>query len=86
MRETAYRLCARVRNTGPEHEHGAPSCGSFGLVGAAVSDHPRIVDIVNKLADDGREVGLSSLRPDRLKDEFVGALNQLLCLDFFTGQ
>ena len=45
-----------------------------GLVGAAVSDHPRIVDIVNTLTDQGREVGLSSLRPDRLKDEFVGAL------------
>jgi radical SAM superfamily enzyme YgiQ (UPF0313 family) len=45
-----------------------------GLVGAAVSDHPRIVDIVNTLADEGREVGLSSLRPDRLRDEFVGAL------------
>ena len=45
-----------------------------GLVGAAVSDHPRIVDIVNTLADQGREVGLSSLRPDRLRDEFVGAL------------
>ena len=34
-----------------------------GLVGAAVSDHPRIVQIVNALADSGREVGLSSLRP-----------------------
>ncbi len=45
-----------------------------GLVGAAVSDHPRIVDIVRTLASQGREVGLSSLRPDRLKDEFVGAL------------
>ena len=45
-----------------------------GLVGAAVSDHPKIVDIVNTLADQGREVGLSSLRPDRLRDEFVGAL------------
>jgi radical SAM superfamily enzyme YgiQ (UPF0313 family) len=45
-----------------------------GLVGAAVSDHPKIVDIVNTLTDQGREVGLSSLRPDRLKDEFVGAL------------
>lgn len=45
-----------------------------GLVGAAVSDHPKIVEIVNTLTDQGREVGLSSLRPDRLKDEFVGAL------------
>ena len=37
-----------------------------GLVGAAVSDHPKIVPIVNALADRGCEVGLSSLRPDRL--------------------
>ena len=47
-----------------------------GLVGAAVSDHPRIVEIVSALADRGSEVGLSSLRPDRLKDEFVEALHR----------
>jgi len=47
-----------------------------GLVGAAVSDHPKIVDIVNTLADRGAEVGLSSLRPDRLTDAFVGALRR----------
>jgi radical SAM superfamily enzyme YgiQ (UPF0313 family) len=45
-----------------------------GLVGAAVSDHPRIVDIVRNLTDRGAEVGLSSLRPDKLKIEFVQAL------------
>ncbi|MCL2777518.1 MAG: B12-binding domain-containing radical SAM protein [Polyangiaceae bacterium] len=45
-----------------------------GLVGAAVSDHPNIVSIVSELADQGREVGLSSLRPDRLNDDFVGVL------------
>jgi radical SAM superfamily enzyme YgiQ (UPF0313 family) len=45
-----------------------------GLVGAAVSDHPRIVDIVRALAERGAEVGLSSLRPDRLDDDFVAAL------------
>jgi radical SAM superfamily enzyme YgiQ (UPF0313 family) len=47
-----------------------------GLVGAAVSDHPKIVEIVNRLADRGCEVGLSSLRPDRLAahEEFVAAL------------
>jgi len=45
-----------------------------GLVGAAVSDHPRIVEIVRSLAERGAQVGLSSLRPDRLKDEFVEAL------------
>jgi radical SAM superfamily enzyme YgiQ (UPF0313 family) len=45
-----------------------------GLVGAAVSDHPNIVDIVETLVGRGAEVGLSSLRPDRLKDRFVAAL------------
>ena len=47
-----------------------------GLVGAAVSDHPKIVSIVNALADRGCEVGLSSLRPDRLAahEDFVMAL------------
>jgi len=47
-----------------------------GLVGAAVSDHPRITQIVNALADRGAEVGLSSLRPDRLNDDFVAALKR----------
>jgi radical SAM superfamily enzyme YgiQ (UPF0313 family) len=45
-----------------------------GLVGAAVSDHPDIVQIVRDLTDRGCEVGLSSLRPDRLTDDFVAAL------------
>ena len=47
-----------------------------GLVGAAVSDHPKVVEIVNTLVDQGREVGLSSLRPDRLSDPFVAALKR----------
>jgi radical SAM superfamily enzyme YgiQ (UPF0313 family) len=45
-----------------------------GLVGAAVSDHPKIIEIVRALGERGVEVGLSSLRPDRLKDEFVEVL------------
>jgi radical SAM superfamily enzyme YgiQ (UPF0313 family) len=48
-----------------------------GLVGAAVSDHPKIVEIVSELADRGCHVGLSSLRPDRLSDAFVGALKRV---------
>lgn len=47
-----------------------------GLVGAAVSDHPKITQLVNHFADKEIEVGLSSLRPDRLSDEFVGALKR----------
>ncbi len=45
-----------------------------GLVGAAVSDHPKVVEIVRTLAERGCQVGLSSLRPDKLSDDFVGAL------------
>ncbi len=47
-----------------------------GLVGAAVSDHPKIVPILDALAARGCEVGLSSLRPDRLAtvDGFVAGL------------
>jgi radical SAM superfamily enzyme YgiQ (UPF0313 family) len=55
-------------------EHIPRYARKVGLVGAAVSDHPKIVEIVRELAEKGLEVGLSSLRPDRLKDEFVAAL------------
>ena len=47
-----------------------------GLVGAAVSDHPKIVQIVTDLAEQGRQVSLSSLRPDRLNEAFIGALKK----------
>ena len=44
--------------------------------GAAVSDHPKICDIIETLADRGVETSLSSLRPDRLNDRFVAALRR----------
>ena len=47
-----------------------------GLVGAAVSDHPKICDIIEALADRGVETSLSSLRPDRLNDRFLAALRR----------
>ena len=48
----------------------------IGLVGAAVTDHPRIVELVRRLVEDGREVGISSLRADRLcaRPELVSLL------------
>lgn len=52
----------------PEHAR------RVGLVGAAVSDHPRICEILSAVVDSGREVSLSSLRADRLNAEFVGLL------------
>jgi len=45
-----------------------------GLVGAAVTDHPDIAAIVRDVVDGGREVGISSLRADKLDDELVGLL------------
>ncbi|MFW5876672.1 MAG: radical SAM protein [Myxococcota bacterium] len=45
-----------------------------GLVGAAVTDHPQITDIVEALVERGCKVGISSLRADRLDDRFVAAL------------
>jgi len=45
-----------------------------GLVGASVSDHPDIAMIVNTLVEKGCQVGLSSLRPERLTSSLVGAL------------
>jgi len=60
----------RVLGAIPEHAR------RVGLVGAAVTDHPRIAQIVRGVVDSGREVGISSLRADRLTDELVGLLAQ----------
>ena len=45
-----------------------------GLVGAAVTDHPDIRAIVRGVVDGEREVGISSLRADKLDDELVSLL------------
>jgi radical SAM superfamily enzyme YgiQ (UPF0313 family) len=58
----------RVLATIPAHAR------KVGFVGAAVSDHPRIVNILRAMVESGREVGLSSLRADRLTPEFVELL------------
>ncbi len=48
-----------------------------GLVGAAVTDHPRIKDLLRHLIDErGKQIGISSLRADRLDDDFVGLLRR----------
>jgi radical SAM superfamily enzyme YgiQ (UPF0313 family) len=47
-----------------------------GLVGAAVTDHPGLPEILRDIVDGGREVGISSLRADRLNDEIVGLLKR----------
>jgi len=43
--------------------HYAPKVG---LVGAAISDHPKLADLLEVLVADGRQVSVSSLRADRV--------------------
>jgi radical SAM superfamily enzyme YgiQ (UPF0313 family) len=45
-----------------------------GFVGAAVSDWPFIKDALRAAVERGKGVGISSLRADRLDEEFVGLL------------
>jgi len=47
-----------------------------GLVGAAVTDHPNINEIVEAIVDRGLEIGISSLRADKLTDDFVALLGR----------
>jgi len=51
-----------------------PQASRVGLVGAAVTDHPRIKDVVRRIVESGREVGISSLRAERLDAELVELL------------
>ncbi len=51
-----------------------PEAKRVGLVGAAVTDHPEVLPLVRALVDSGREVGVSSLRADRLSQQLVDAL------------
>lgn len=47
----------------PEHAH------KVGLVGAAVSDHPHLVGLLETLVGQGRQVAVSSLRADRIRQK-----------------
>ena len=54
---------------------GIPAAATrVGLVGASVTDHPRLKQLVETIVADGRGIGISSLRADRLDDELVGLL------------
>jgi len=43
-----------------------PSAERVGLVGAAISDHPQLVELLEKIVGAGLGVGISSLRADRI--------------------
>ena len=67
-----------MRTVAPERvlELLPPHARKVGLVGAAVTDHPRILELLRTLVDSGREVGVSSLRADRLTQELVDVLRR----------
>jgi radical SAM superfamily enzyme YgiQ (UPF0313 family) len=46
----------------------------LGLVGACVSDYPRMAELLNVVAESGMELSISSLRADSLTEELVAAL------------
>lgn len=50
----------RILDYIPEHAQ------KVGLVGAAISDHPKLVGLLERIVKSGREVGVSSLRADRI--------------------
>jgi radical SAM superfamily enzyme YgiQ (UPF0313 family) len=52
------------------------SARRVGLVGAAVTDHPKIRELVKRIVASGREIGISSLRADRLTEDLVQSLAQ----------
>ena len=45
-----------------------------GLVGAAVTDHPRHIDLVRAIVESGKGIGVSSLRADKITAEFTTLL------------
>lgn len=59
---------ARVLSLIPEHAR------RVGLVGAAVTDHPELEALVEQIVGGGRQIGISSLRADRLTPKLMGLL------------
>jgi len=51
-----------------------PDVKKVGLVGAAVSDHPELLPMLERLVAAGHQVSLSSLRTDRISDPLLDLL------------
>jgi radical SAM superfamily enzyme YgiQ (UPF0313 family) len=60
----------RVLSLIPDHAK------KVGFVGAAVTDHPKIIELIETVVKSGRGVGVSSLRADRLTQRLVSALQE----------
>ncbi len=58
-------------------EAGMELTGTVGLVGPAVSSHPGLVRILERIRERGGAVGLPSVRTELLTDEAIGLLSEL---------
>ena len=47
-----------------------------GLVGTAVGDHPDLESMLGRLTDQGRRVGISSMRPDQITPRVASLLGR----------
>ncbi len=81
-RGCAYCVMRRSTNGGmrlidPERVLAAvpAEARKVGLVGAAVTDHPGLPKILEALVSQGREVGISSMRAERLTPELISLLS-----------
>jgi len=74
-RQIYHPARARSLNTLlPQIELGLSLTDRIGLVGAAVADHPRVVELASAVADRGGRVSLSSLRIERVTPELLAPL------------
>ncbi len=60
----------------PAVDQGLKQGRRIGLVGAAVSDHPAILEVCRHIVTAGMQVGIGSLRADSLDAELAGLLAQ----------
>lgn len=72
-RQCSFCVMRRSTNGGmrlvpPEHLLSLipKEAAKVGLVGAAISDHPRLVELLQTLVNNGKGIGISSLRADRV--------------------
>lgn len=53
-----------------------PQAPKIGLEGAGISSHPDLNEIIDLCLNGGHEVSLSSIRPDRIKPDFIHFIKQ----------
>lgn len=75
---TVYRPYRRRSLQCLEHEalFGSPVNNRIGLLGSAVGEHPELTALVQRIAEQGGTVSVSSLRADMFSEELVARLKE----------